>query len=131
MPGYGGGTLAGFLLAILSILSWGKLGTAILVLAVPLIDAVYTLGRRIAAGRSPFWGDRGHLHHRLLDIGWGVRKIALFYWTVSAILGGIALALTSQQKLFAFIVLTVIVGGAILWLNFFSTFSKPPDLDNG
>ncbi len=131
MPGYGGGTLAGFLLAVLSILSWGKLGTAMLVLAIPLIDAVYTLGRRLASGRSPFWGDRGHLHHRLLDIGWGVRKIALFYWTVSAILGGIALALTSQQKLFVFVALTVIVGGAILWLNFFSTFSKPPDLDNG
>ncbi len=131
MPGYGGGTLAGFLLAVLSILSWGKLGTAILVLAIPLIDAFYAVGRRIAAGHSPFWGDRGHLHHKLLDLGWSVRKIALFYWVVSAILGMIALSLNSQQKLFAFIALTVIIGGAILWLNFFSTFSRRPDPDNG
>lgn len=131
MPGYGGGTLAGYLLAVLSILSWGKLGTAILVLGVPMIDAVYTLGRRVAQGKSPFWADRGHLHHKLLDLGWGKRRIALFYWTVSAILGVVALTLTSQQKLFAIILLAVIVGGAIFCLNFFLRFSKRQDLDNG
>ncbi|TSC53738.1 MAG: Undecaprenyl-phosphate N-acetylglucosaminyl 1-phosphate transferase [Microgenomates group bacterium LiPW_16] len=131
MPGYGGGTLAGFLLAVLSILSWGKLGTAILVLGVPMIDAVYTVGRRMIAGKSPFLADRGHLHHKLLDLGWGKRRIALFYWLVSAILGGIALTLTSQQKLFTLILLAVAVGGLILWLNFFTTFSKPQDQDNG
>lgn len=131
MPGYGGGTLAGYLLAVLSILSWGKLGTAILVLGVPMIDAVYTVGRRIVAGKSPFWADRGHLHHKLLDLGWGRRRIALFYWLVSAILGVVALTLTSQQKLFAIILLAVIVGGAIFCLNFFTTFSKQQDPDNG
>lgn len=131
MPGYGGGTLAGFLLAILAILSWGKLGTAILVLGVPMIDAFYVLGRRIISGKSPFLGDRSHLHHKLLDLGWGRRRVALFYWLVSAILGIIALTLTSQQKLFAIILLAAVVGGAILCLNFFSTFSKPPDPDNG
>jgi len=118
MPGYSGGTLAGFLLAILSILSWGKLGTAILVLGVPMIDALYTLGRRIIKGRSPFLADREHLHHKLLDLGWGRRRIALFYWAVSAILGGIALILNSQQKLFAIIFLAIIIGGVLFWLNF-------------
>ena len=78
MPGYGGGSLAGFLLGILSILSFGKVGTAILILAIPLIDANYTIIRRIAAGNSPFKGDRGHFHHRLMDIGWGRRRIAIF-----------------------------------------------------
>jgi len=47
MPGYGGKTLAGFLLALLGILSYGKLGTALLVLGIPTIDAAYTLIRRI------------------------------------------------------------------------------------
>ncbi len=131
MPGYGGGTLAGYLLAVLSILSWGKLGTAILVLGVPMIDAAYTIGRRLIKGKSPFWADRGHLHHKLLDFGWGRRRIALFYWFVSAILGGIALTLTSREKLFAIILLAVFVGGFLLWLNFFTTLSKPPDQDSG
>ncbi len=131
MPGYGGGALAGFLLATLSILSWGKLGTAILVLGVPLIDAFYTLARRIIQGKSPVWADRGHLHHKLLDLGWGKRRIALFYWLLSAILGAVALGLNSQQKLFVFILLAVAVGGLILWLSYFTTFSKPRDPDNG
>lgn len=119
MPGYGGGALAGFLLAVLSILSWGKLGTAILVLGVPMVDAVYTLGRRIVQGKSPFWADRGHLHHKLLDLGWGRRRIALFYWLVSAILGGIALNLGSQQKLFIFVSILIIITGTLLWLDLF------------
>lgn len=131
MPGYGGGALAGYLLAILSILSVAKVGTAILVLGIPMVDAFYTVGRRLWAGKSPFWYDRGHLHHRLLDIGWGRRRIALFYWMVSAILGTIALFLNSSQKLFAFFLIGVILGGALLWLSFFLPFLRRRDLDSG
>ena len=82
MPGYGGWTLAGYFLAVLAILSGAKVATAILVLAVPLIDAVYTVLRRLNQGQSPVWGDRGHLHHRLLDLGWGKRRIAVSYWLI-------------------------------------------------
>jgi UDP-GlcNAc:undecaprenyl-phosphate GlcNAc-1-phosphate transferase len=131
MPGYGGKTVAGFLLAILGILSYGKVGTALLVLSVPMIDAAYTLLRRLGKKRSPVLADRGHLHHRLLDLGWGKRKIALFYWGVSAILGAIALTVTSQQKLYTLLLVAVGVGGFLLWVAFFSQFSKPPDPDNG
>ncbi|OGG31211.1 hypothetical protein A3A63_02560 [Candidatus Gottesmanbacteria bacterium RIFCSPLOWO2_01_FULL_46_9] len=131
MPGYGGKTLAGFLLAILGILSYGKVGTALLVLGIPMMDAVYTLIRRIGKKQSPVWADRGHLHHRLLDLGWGKRRIALFYWGVSAILGAIALTVTSQQKLFALLLVAVGVGGFLLWVAYFSQLSKPQDPDSG
>lgn len=131
MPGYGGKTLAGFLLAILGILSYGKVGTALLVLGIPTMDALYTLVRRIGAKRSPVLADRGHLHHRLLDLGWGKRKVALFYWTLSAILGAIALTVTSAQKVFVLLLVAVGVGGFLLWVAFFSQFSKPQDPDNG
>jgi UDP-GlcNAc:undecaprenyl-phosphate GlcNAc-1-phosphate transferase len=117
MPGYGGGGLAGYLLAILSILSSAKVGTMILVLGVPLMDGVYTVLRRLASGRLPFWGDRGHLHHRLLDLGWGRRKIAVFYWLVSAILGMVALYLSPKQKFFAAVLVAALVGGALVWLD--------------
>lgn len=131
MPGYGGGSLAGFMLAVLAILSGGKVATAILVLGVPMMDAVYTIFRRILRGRSPVWGDRGHLHHKLIEFGWGKRRIALFYWLVSAILGTIALRLNSQQKFFTIILLGLAVGGLLLWLNFWATFSRLQDQDNG
>ena len=126
MPGYGGGSLAGYFLAVLAILSGAKLATAILVLGVPLIDAVYTVGRRLTKGRSPVWGDRGHLHHKLMDLGWGKRRTAVFYWFVSAILGLLALNLNSRQKLYTLVLLGVIIGASLLWLSHWSFYSKPP-----
>lgn len=98
MPGYGGGALGGFLLAVLSILSFGKLGTMILVLSVPIIDAIYVIIRRLKNKKSPFKGDAGHFHHRLLSIGWGRRRIAFFYWICSAVFGLCAIYLQGIEK---------------------------------
>lgn len=103
MPGYGGGALAGFLLAILSILSFGKLGTAILILSIPTIDAIYVIIRRLKQKKSPFRADWGHFHHRLLEIGWGKRRIAIFYWIISLFLGITSLFLTGYEKIVAFV----------------------------
>ncbi|MFH1840888.1 MAG: MraY family glycosyltransferase [Candidatus Shapirobacteria bacterium] len=128
MPGYGGGSLAGYLLAVLAILSTTKVGTAVVVLGIPLIDALYAITRRILTGRSPVWGDRGHLHHKLLDQWqWSKRKTALFYWIITAILGLLALNLSSQQKLYTMITLALIIGGLFLWFSFFTRSSAPSD----
>ncbi len=109
MPGYGGGALAGFLLGILSILSFGKVGTAVLILAIPMMDAVYTIIRRLIHHKSPFRADWGHLHHRLLEIGWGKRRVAVFYWTVSLILGVSSLFLQGTEKFIAFITIGLLL----------------------
>lgn len=102
MPGYGGGALAGFLLGVLSMLSFGKIGTALLVLSVPMIDAFYTIIRRIKNKKSPFKADWGHFHHRLLEIGWGRRRIAVFYWIIAFVFGLASLFLKGLDKLIAF-----------------------------
>lgn len=105
MPGYGGGSLAGFLLGVLSILSGAKLATLFMVLALPIADAIFTILRRLIAGKSPFWGDRGHLHHKLLDkYGWGRRRIAVFYWSVTLVMGILALILPTWGKIVAFLI---------------------------
>ncbi len=116
-PGDSGSYFLGFLIAVLAILSGAKVGTAILVMAVPLIDGVFTIVRRIVSGKSPFLGDRGHLQHRLMQLGWGQRRISLFYWLLCAILGAVALGLHSTQKLFAGVFIATIVIGGLLWLN--------------
>lgn len=116
LPGYGATSIY-LLVAVISILSGAKLATAILVLGVPTVDALFTIVRRIAAKRSPFRGDKNHLHHILLKLGMTQRQIALFYWLISAIVGGVALQLQSRNKLFAIIMLLVIVGGALLFLH--------------
>ncbi len=119
MPGWGGGALAGYFLAVLSILSGAKVATALIVLGVPLMDVIYVMGRRIAAGKSPVWGDTNHLHHQLLKIGWSKRKVAAFYWLVTALLGTIALQLNSQMKIYTILLIAVVVGGVLLWINSF------------
>jgi UDP-GlcNAc:undecaprenyl-phosphate/decaprenyl-phosphate GlcNAc-1-phosphate transferase len=122
-PGYSC-TVLGFLIGILSILSGVKLATAILVMGVPMVDALFTIARRILAKKSPFWHDREHLHHLLLQVGMSQRMIAIFYWGVSLILGIIALQLSSRGKLFAIISVIIIVSGVILFLRFLGKREK-------
>lgn len=117
MPGYGGSTLAGYLLAVLSILSTTKVGTLVVVLGVPLIDTGYTIIRRIINHKSPVWGDRGHLHHKLLDAGLTKAQVAIFYWLISAILGFLALNLNTTHKIYTMLGIAMFLGGLILWLT--------------
>jgi len=116
-PGYGATSIY-LLLAVVSILSSAKLATAILVMGVPLADGAFTILRRIITGRSPFWHDKKHLHHLLLSTGAGQRQIALFYWVVSVIFGSLSLILSSRGKIFAIIMLVIVVGGTLLFLNY-------------
>ena len=117
MPGYGGGSFAGFILGILAILSFGKIGTALLILAIPSIDAVYSILRRIKNKKSPFRADWGHFHHKLLEIGWGRRRIAIFYWIITFILGIASIYLKGVEKLIAFIMVGVVLLSFIFIIN--------------
>src|SRR3989344_4555772 len=130
-PGFSGSTIFGLLIATLAILSGAKLATAGLVLLIPATDFIYTIIRRVLSGKSPVWGDRGHLHHKLLDQGFSHQQITLFYMLGSAMLGAAAIALESRGKLFAAILVGAVLLGIILWLNFFGGLSKQQDPDNG
>jgi UDP-GlcNAc:undecaprenyl-phosphate GlcNAc-1-phosphate transferase len=88
-------------------------------MGVPLADGAFTIARRVLSGHSPFWHDRKHLHHLLLEHGLNQRQVALFYWVISAIFGSLSLVLSSRGKAFAIIMLVIIVGGTILFLNYF------------
>lgn len=82
-----GAIAAGGILAALSVASQAKIATSIIVLAVPFLDGGITVARRLINKQSPFKGDRGHLHHLLLARGWGVRRVAVFYWISTALFG--------------------------------------------
>lgn len=122
-PGYSA-TILGFMLGILSIMSGVKLATAVLVMGVPTVDALFTITRRILSKKSPFWHDKGHLHHLLLGLGLKQRTIAVFYWVMSLFLGIFALTLSSRGKLFAIILVVVVVSAFILTLRFLSKDAK-------
>ena len=130
MPGYSGKSLAGFLLAVVAILAVAKVQTLLMILAVPLADAGWSAVRRVLSGKSPVWGDNLHLHHRLLASGWGKRRVAVFYWMITAISGVLALGLNSKQKFYTLVAAFLIIGTVILWLSFW-TSSGRSDLGNG
>lgn len=115
-PGYGATSLY-LLLGVVSILSGAKLATAILVMGVPTVDALFTIGRRIYQKQHPFKGDKKHLHHLLLRLHFNQRQIALFYWIISVILGIVSLTLQSRDKIFAMIMILTIAIGAIFFLH--------------
>jgi len=131
MPGYAAGSLAGYFLAILAFLSGAKVATVLLLLALPTADGLFTVARRLAAGKSPFWGDRGHLHHRMLDAGWGKRRIAIFYWATTLVFGLVALQLDSRQKLYAMMAAGALFLALLVWFTRSITSLKPLDPDSG
>ncbi len=117
MPSFSGSNLAGYLLAIMTILSTTKIGTLLVVMAIPVIDTGYVVLRRIIAGKSPLHGDRSHLHHRLLDAGLSKNQVAIFYWSLTGILGLLAVNLNTLNKLYTIILVGAAVGLLILCLS--------------
>ncbi|AFR08856.1 MraY family glycosyltransferase [Nocardiopsis alba] len=79
----------------------------LLVIALPLADLVLAVLRRTLAGKSPFAPDRGHLHHRLLDMGHTHARAVLLMYLWAGIVAFAAVALSIFDS--AFIVLTVTV----------------------
>ena len=102
----GGAQYLGFTLGALSIIGGAKMGTILLVLGLPLIDVVWQAVDRLRHGRSPFRGDRGHLHFRLLDKGFSQRQIVLGYYAFCLCFG--ALTLTTSSQFFKFVALGVL-----------------------
>ena len=107
-----GATSAGIVLAALSILASTKISISILVLLVPFMDGLITVIRRILNKQNPLKGDRSHLHHLLMNRGWSVKQIAVFYWVSTAILG--VIGLYSSDKDLPLLVLTL--GGLISFI---------------
>jgi UDP-GlcNAc:undecaprenyl-phosphate GlcNAc-1-phosphate transferase len=115
--GTSGVMFMGYTLAVLSIVGTAKIAVALLVLAVPIIDAFWIIVRRLAQRRSPFSPDRGHLHHRLLDVGLSHRQTVLLIYAICIGLGGLSLLLSGAGQVYAFLGVFVLIGLALLALS--------------
>lgn len=114
-----GAMTLGYLLAVSAIIGGAKLATALLVLGAPLVDMAWLILWRVLHGRSAATAGRDHLHHRLLDLGFSQRQIVLFYYTLSAAFGGIALLdmMTPAAKLLALITLGTLVLAVLIYVS--------------
>lgn len=116
MPSFSGSNLGGYMLGVLSILTTTKIGTLAVVLGIPLIDTGYIVVKRVLSGKSPVWGDRDHLHHKLLDnYGLSRLQITYIYWILTALLAILAYYLNAKSKLYTIVAVALLLGGFILW----------------
>ncbi|MDT4892053.1 MAG: UDP-GlcNAc:undecaprenyl-phosphate/decaprenyl-phosphate GlcNAc-phosphate transferase [Pseudonocardiales bacterium] len=85
----------------------------IAVLAVPFVDLVLAVIRRVARGQSPFAPDKQHLHHRLLELGHSHRRavLLLYFWSALLALGGVAVSIYRGPWAIVVVVLVGAVGG--------------------
>ena len=70
-----------------------------LILGLPIFDTAFAFIRRIAHGQSPMHADRGHIHHRLIDMGLNQKQAVATLYVISAILGLSAVVLTTSNEL--------------------------------
>ena len=108
--GTSGVMFVGYTLAILSILGTAKVAVALLVLGVPIIDTFWIIVRRLATGHSPFTPDRGHIHHRLLDLGLSHSQTVLVIYGLCLLLAVLTFVLSGTEQLGAFVGLAVVFG---------------------
>ena len=107
--GTSGALFLGFALGSMAIIGGAKMATALLVMGIPILDVAWQIINRLRLGRSPFLGDRGHLHHRLLDLGLSQRRVVLIFYLLCAAFGALALILGSgMQKLLALLGMGVV-----------------------
>jgi UDP-GlcNAc:undecaprenyl-phosphate GlcNAc-1-phosphate transferase len=115
--GTSGVMLLGYTLAVLSILGTAKVAVALLVLGVPIIDTFWSIVRRLATGSSPFTPDRGHVHHRLMDLGLSQTKAVLVIYGLSLILAVLSFVLSGAGQLYGFLGVVVASGLVLLVLT--------------
>jgi UDP-GlcNAc:undecaprenyl-phosphate GlcNAc-1-phosphate transferase len=102
--GDGGAFLLGLLLAVSTSVVGGRADPAmqdfvgqtffflaplvipLLILGVPILDTVFAIIRRASSRRALDEADKGHLHHRLMDLGHGQRRSVLILWSWTALL---------------------------------------------
>ena len=133
MMGDGGAFLLGLLLAVSTSVVGGRadsfseefvgqtyfflapLAIPLLILGVPIFDMAFAIVRRVS-GRSSFaTADKGHLHHRLMNLGHGHRRSVVILWTWTALLSAFVLYPTLTGRNPTYLPFGIIAAGIVLF----------------
>lgn len=132
-----GSTFLGFMLSSISIYGLFKTYAVIsflvpfLVLGLPICDISFAVIRRLLHGQSPMHADRGHIHHRLIDMGFSQKQVVAICYLISAVLGLAAVVLTDRNEIQMLILLAavVLIGSISVRLVFQHWHPKKPEGD--
>lgn len=117
-----GALFLGYTLAVISINGLFKFHAIIsfmipiCIFGLPIFDITFAFIRRIIHGKNPFKGDRGHLHHRLVDMGFNVKQAVHILYAICGILGISAVLFADDKPARACAV--IIIGLAVLTINY-------------
>ncbi|MFN0091905.1 MAG: glycosyltransferase family 4 protein [Acidimicrobiales bacterium] len=131
--GDGGALLLGLLMAASTISVGGRTQDAfsgqaffffaplvipLLILGVPVLDALFAIVRRATSRSGIATADKGHLHHRLMSLGFGQRRSVLILWAWTAILSALVLYPTYTGKGDGIVPIGVAALGLVLYTLF-------------
>ncbi len=118
-----GALFLGFVLSVISIQGFFKVNAVVsfiipfMVLALPILDTVFAILRRLLSGKHPFAADRKHFHHRLIDSGLNQKQSVVLLYAVSALLGISAILFSARQFFGAALVMIISFGiGVVNWI---------------
>jgi UDP-GlcNAc:undecaprenyl-phosphate GlcNAc-1-phosphate transferase len=119
--GDSGSLLIGFMLGCYGAL-WSEksvtlvaLTVPLLAVSIPLIDVVLSILRRFLRNRPIFQADRGHIHHRLLDLGLSPKNAVLTIYGVCGVVAVLSLLASALHNQFSGLI--VIVFGGAVWIG--------------
>ena len=117
-----GALLLGYVLATVSILGLFKFYAVVsfaapfLVIGLPLIDTVFAVLRRTLRGKNPMAPDRGHFHHRLIDMGLSQKQAVAILYAISGILGLAAVVITTSGEIRAVILIAALFIAVLIFI---------------
>jgi UDP-GlcNAc:undecaprenyl-phosphate GlcNAc-1-phosphate transferase len=94
----------------------------IVALALPIVDTLLAMARRGLRGRPVFSGDKEHIHHRLLALGFSHRRVVLVMYGVAVALGALSLTLSVFASRAGLAALVLLVAGGLYGLWFLGFF---------
>ena len=110
-----GSMFLGFILAGISVIGAVKCAATIalivpiLALGVPIMDTTFAIIRRYRGGVPIFKPDKGHLHHRLLDLGFSQKQAVLLMYVISALLGLSAVVLNEVSGSMSIVIVVCVL----------------------
>ncbi|MEI7556353.1 MraY family glycosyltransferase [Candidatus Chlorohelix sp.] len=122
--GDSGAMFLGFALGVLSIIDGAKLATVLLVVGLPVMDAIWVVLYRLYNRRNAGKADKSHIHHRLLEMGYSQRQIVLFFYALTIIFGLVGIMPITQEPWIKFLALVVLVI-LLLPIILYSVYYRP------
>ena len=128
-----GATFLGYIMAVMSVQGLFKSYTVItfvvpvLILGLPIFDTSFAIIRRMAHHKPIMQADRGHLHHRLIDMGFNQKQTVAVLYTISALLGLSAIIMEGYDEITGVLLLISVIIFVTLAVIFTGN-PKPDDI---